>query len=158
MLDNLVIAIDLSEDGPRTIALVGIKEHILKAQDFSTIASTLKHYRELPSNRKRSYIKAFPRRYSRLYNCIETARVYMYSSSSIKTINTLLKLLNPVLVIVDDKIYNMIRYPKKIKESKAKRKHEEYIKKISDNLANYFRLLLKEAPSKFREELKRFEK
>jgi len=130
----------------------------LKSQGFSTIASTLKHYRKIPSSRKRSYIKAFPRRYFKLYNRIEIARIYTYGSSTIKAINTLFKLLNPALVIIDDKIYNMLDYPKKIRESKAKRKHEEYIKRISDNLANYSRILLRENPKKFREESRRFEK
>ena len=123
-----------------------------------TIASTLKHYREVPSNRKRSYIRAFPKRYTKLYNYIEVARVFTKTYSAIYAINNLLTTLEPALVIVDDKIYEAINYPNKIRESQAKRRHETYLKRVTDNLANYFRILLKENPKKLREELRRFEK
>ncbi len=140
------------------IAVVGVREHVLKSSKFSAIAATLKHYREISSKRKRSYIEAFPRRYFRFYSYIEIARVYAWCSSTIEKIDNLLKELRPALVIVDDSICNIISYPRKIRESLAKRRHEEYLKKVADNLANYFRILLKNNPKKFREELKRFEK
>ena len=155
-----MVAIDLSEDGPKVIAVVGAREHVLKSQEFSTIAARLKHYREVRSKEKRSYIKAFPRRYLKLLNYIETAKVYVYGVKAIEEINTLLQKLKPALIIVDDKLYNKINYPEnqKRREGEAKRKYEEHLKKIADNLANYFRLLLKNDPKKFREELERLKK
>ena|GEM_PF-1023729 len=156
----MIVAIDLSEDGGRVIALVGAREHVLKRGGFSAIAATLKHYREVHSKRKHSYIKAFPRRYLRLYKHIDVARIYVYTPEALKEINTLLRKLKPALVIVDDKLYDQVNYLEKRKrrEGRAKRKHEEYLKKLADNLANYFRLLLRENPRKFNEELKKFEK
>jgi len=120
----------------------------------------LKHYREVRSKEKRSYIKTFPRRYAKLLRYIEIARVYVYSAKTLEEVNVLLQNLKPALVIVDNELYNQINYPNKQKrrEKEAKRKHEEYLKNIADNLANYFRILLKENPRRFREELRRFEK
>ncbi|MCD6488611.1 MAG: hypothetical protein J7K21_05240 [Desulfurococcales archaeon] len=120
----------------------------------------LKHYRRIQSRRKRSYIKAFPRRYLKLLKYLEIARIYVYSSRALEEINMLLQELEPTLVIVDDKLYRQISYSEKYKrrEGEAVRKHEEYLKKLADNLANYFRILLKENPRKFNEELKRFKK
>ena len=68
--------------------------------------------------------------------------------------------LEPALVLVDDKLYDQVDYPEKQKrgEGKTKRRHEEYLKKLTDNLANYFRIFLKENPRKFNKELKKFEK
>ena len=148
----------MSKDRVGVVALVGVREYALKEQYFSTVASMLKHYREVPSKRKHSYIKAFLRRYFKLRNYIEVARVYKYSQQAIKEVNELLKELRPVLVIVDDGIYDAIDYPRKIRESLAKRKHEEYLKKLTDNLANYFRILLMSNPTEFREKLKEIEK
>ena len=46
----------------------------------------------------------------------------------------------------------------KIKESNPKPRYMENLITIADNLANYFRILLKDNPRKFREELRKFEK
>lgn len=137
---------------------MGAREHVLKTRRFSTIASMLKHYRELPSRRKHSYIKAFVRRYFRIYDYIEVARIYIYGGSSMNKVNELLRLLDPALVIVDDSLYKLVVFPRKVRESMARRRHEEYLKRVADNLANYFRVLLEEEPRLFREELERFEK
>ncbi len=148
----------MSEDGPRIIALVGAREHILKSQRFTTIASTLKHFRKVSSSRKKTYLKAFTRRYARLYNYLEIARVLTYSVEAMNKINQLLSKIKPALSIVDDKLYSEVNYPVKLRESKVRKRHLENLVTITDNLANYFRVLLKDNPKKFREELRRFEK
>ncbi len=56
----MIVAIDLSEDGGRVIALVGVREHVLKRGKFSAITATLKHYREVHSKRKTLTSKHFP--------------------------------------------------------------------------------------------------
>ncbi len=91
----------------------------MKSYEFSTIAATLKHYREVHSMRKRSYIKAFPRRYLKLYKYMEVVKVYTYTPKNIKEINELLQELMPTLVIVDDKLYDQITYPEKQKRTET---------------------------------------
>lgn len=120
MLSDLVVAIDLSEDGSGIIALVGAREHVLKSHEFSTIAATLKHYRTVQSKRKHSYIKAFPRRYLKLYKYIEIARVYIYTPNTLREVNRLLQKLEPALVIVDDKLHDQVDYPEKQKRGEGK--------------------------------------
>ena len=61
-------------------------------------------------------------------------------------------------VIVDDKLYTVIEHPRRIKESKVREKHRRKLIIIADNLANYLRILLKDDPKKYAEELKKFEK
>lgn len=158
MLSDLIVAIDLSEDGPKVVALVGIKEHVLKDQRFSTIASTLKHFRRIPSRNKHTYINAFTRRYAKLYSHIALAKVYIYEPRIDNELDTLLHRVQPSLVLIDDKLYGTITYPKKLHEGRVRKKHHRCLMTIADNLANYFRILLKKAPKRFREELRKFEK
>lgn len=70
----------------------------------------------------------------------------------------LLEGLKPLLVIVDDKLYNEVEYPRKVKESRIKERHRRKLVLIADNIANYFRILYNNNPRRFREELERFEK
>jgi len=154
MLDNLVIAIDLSEDGPRTIALVGVKEHVLKSRLFSRLFTGLRHFRRVSPDRRASYLRFFSRRYLKLREMISLARI----THSINTVENLLHRYEPVVIIIDNKLNRYISYEPKILESAPKPKYMDNLVIIADNLANYFRLLLKDNPRKFREELRRFEK
>ena len=56
----------------------------------------------------------------------------------------------------------LIKYGFKVKvwgfRRSVKEKHRVRLTLIADNLANYFRTILKEKPKKFREELEKFEK
>ena len=101
----------MSEDGPRVVALVGAREHILKSQHFTTIASTLRHYREIPSSRKKTYLKAFAKRYAKLYNHLEIARISVYSLKAMGKINQLLSRIKPALPTIDDELYSELNYP-----------------------------------------------
>ena len=94
----------------------------------------------------------------KLYKYLEIARISVYSLKAIGKINQLLSKIKPALSIVDDKLYSEVNYPIKLRESRVRKRHHENLVTIADNLANYFRILLKENPKKFREELRRFEK
>ncbi len=59
---------------------------------------------------------------------------------------------------MDDKLYNKIKHPRKVRESRVKERHRKKLILIADNLANYFRILLKNNPKKFSKELSIFEK
>ncbi len=61
------------------------------------------------------------------------------------------------LAITDNKLFNIDVEPK-IRESDPKPRYMENLFTIADNLANYFRMLLKSDPKRLREELRRFEK
>ncbi len=75
-LNDLIVAIDLSEDGPRVIALVCSREHILMPRSLLYATSWLRHYREVPSRLKKSYLRRFNKHYPRITEYTLLARVY----------------------------------------------------------------------------------
>jgi len=68
--------------------------------------------------------------------------------------------LRPSVILVDDKLLDIVKDVNTliILEKNIRYRHHRRLMLLADNLANYFRILLKEKPKKFREELKRFEK
>ncbi len=66
----------------------------------------------------------------------------------------------PAVILVDDKLAEHIRNINVliVLESRIIFKHHARLMLVTDNLANYFRLLLKNNPKKFRDKLSRFEK
>lgn len=149
-----MIAIDLSEDGPRVIALVGARESILKTRVVGNLCSGLEHYRRVPSWRKARYLKFFEKRYMRLKVFLDIARIVFFPSEAERILFTA----RPGLAIVDNKLMNTITYEPKIPESAPKPRYLDNLVTIADNLANYFRILLKNDPRRFRDTLRRFEK
>ena len=122
MLRDLVIAIDLSEDGPRVIALVGAKEHVLKDSTFLKATKWIKHFREIGSDRKKTYLSLFPRRFEKVKSSLDVVRIYF----NVNKIQVIPKGLKPLLVIVDDKLYNGIQHPRKVKKSRIKERHRKW--------------------------------
>lgn len=149
-----MIAIDLSEDGPRIVALVGAREHVLKDGRFLRVSKWLKHFREIGSDRKKVYSTLLPRRFEKVKPLLDVVKIRF----NVSEVQVLLEGLKPLLVIVDDKLYNEVEYPRKVKESRIKERHRRKLVLIADNIANYFRILYNNNPRRFREELERFEK
>jgi len=149
-----VVAIDFSEDRVKVIALVGCREHILKSQEFIKATKDFKHFREMGSRRKKQYFKVFPRKFSKIMGLLEVAKTY----SSTESLQEDLDKLAPLIVIVDDKLFPTIRHPRKVRESRVKEKHRRKLITLADNLANYFRILLKTNPEKYRKEREKLEK
>jgi len=138
----------------KVFALVGCREHVLKSQDFIKATKDFKHFREMGSRRKKQYFKVFPKKYLRVTRFLEIAKAYL----SIEALQKDLFELSPIVVIVDDKLFSAIKYPRKIRESKVREKHRKKLITLADNLANYFRILLKTNPKKFRKERMKLEK
>ena len=147
-------AVDLSEDGPRVIAVVAAREHVLKSSSFVKQLSRLKHVREVGSDRKARYISLVPRRVEKVLGLLEAVKI----CRDVACVEDTLRRLNPVVVLVDDKLFNSIGYPRKVRESSVRETHRRKLILLADNLANYFRVLLKNDPRRFREELRRLEK
>jgi len=131
-----------------------MREHVLKSRVFGRLCTGLRHFRRVSSSRRASYLRFFSRRYSKLREVIDLARVVQ----SIDAVESLLHRYRPALIIVDNKLSRYISYEPKVLESEPKPKYMNNLITITDNLANYFRILLKNNPKRFREELRRFEK
>ena len=84
----------------------------------------------------------------KLKPCLETVKIYTYSRDTINQVNKLLYETCPSVAIVDDRIFNTITYPKKVQEGKISKDYLKRLINLADNLANYFRMLLKKTIQK----------
>ena len=148
---DLVVAIDLSEDGPRVTALVGAREHVVKSRGFLYHAAWVKHFREVPSHRKSSYMRRLPRRFAVLKRYLALVRIALDVEALVRVIASH----RPSLVLVDNKLLKYVRIEgaKVVPENRVIYRHHTVLMLLADNLANYFRLLLKNDPRRFVEEL-----
>ena len=66
----------------------------------------------------------------------------------------------PAIILIDDKLAKHVLNidALTVPESHIRLKHHVRLMLVTDNLANYFRILLKNSPKRFRDELSRFEK
>lgn len=64
------------------------------------------------------------------------------------------------VLLVDDKLLNLFQEITAlvIPERNIRYKHHERLILLADNIANYFRIILKEKPRNYRRELRKFEK
>ena len=156
MLSDLVVAIDLSEDGATVIAVVGAREHVLKRSEFLDHTSWVVHFRKLHSRRKHSYLAKLPKRFLKITRYLFYVRIFVSENEMFKFVTRL----RPSVILVDDKLLATVKEVNTliISEKNIRYKHHRRLMLLADNLANYFRILLKEKPKKFREGLKRFEK
>jgi len=67
---------------------------------------------------------------------------------------------NPAVILIDNKLYSMVKGldTQVVPEKNVRYKHHRRLILIADNLANYFRILIKDNPKRFKEELRKFEK
>ena len=101
-------------------------------------------------------MKRFSKHYPQIASFLEVARVAREASS----LTPLLRQLHPQIILVDDKLAKHFRRAEAllVLEKNIRYKHHRRLMLVADNLANYFRILLRENPRKLREELRRFEK
>ncbi len=133
---------DISER--RVIAIVAAEEHVLK-NIIVGLTSWAKHYREIPSPRKKSYLQRFPHRYRKILPYLAVSRICF----TIGHAAMILKEVKPQAIIVDDKLTTKLKLSAPvIPESKAVRnKHLRALITLADNLANYARTILSENPT-----------
>ncbi len=136
--------------------MVGAREYIVKSRVFGRACSGLRHFRRVGSDRKTRYLESFRKRYAELKSLLEVAKIFL----SVEELRRFVDGISPrvAIAIVDDKLYNAIGVETKIREGSPKPRYMDNLMIIADNLANYFRILLRNNPGKFREELRRFEK
>ena len=127
---------------------------MLKDSRFLKATKWVKHFREVGSDRRKTYLSLFPRRLEKTKPFLDIIRVHL----SIDRVQAVIEEYKPLLVIVDDKLYSKIQYFRKVKESRVRERHRKKLILIADNLANYFRILLKNNPKEFREKLREIEK
>ena len=151
-----MVAVDLSKDGPTVIALVGAREHILKTRDFLYATSWIKHFRQVSLRRRRGYLRKFSRYFPKISEYLEHVKIFRETNS----IMSFITMRQPAIVLIDNKLISYVQTTNilLIPESNIRFKHHVRLMLVADNLANYFRILLKNNPKKFRDELRKLEK
>ena len=136
--------------------MVGAREHIVKSRRFGRMCTGLKHFRRVGSDRRFRYLNTFEKKYAKLKELLDVARIFLSVRELLYFTNRIA--LSTALAIIDDKLYEVVEIEPKIREGSPKPRYMKNLITIANNLANYFRILLKNNPKKFREKLRRFEK
>ncbi len=123
---------------------------------FLGYTSWLEHFREIHPRRKHSYLAKFPKRFSKISGYLLYVRIFRNKNELLSFVRQL----EPAVLLVDDKLLNLFQEMSilVVSEKNIKYKHHKRLVLLADNLSNYFRIILKEKPRSFREELKKFEK
>ncbi len=133
------MAIDRSEGrGKRgrwvkVIALVATREYVLKDSSFLVSTKWVKHVAELEKHEKSRYLHLLPKR----FKSVKPYLTHVKTFSSVEPCNNLIKQLKPIVVLVDDKLYSSIDYPRKIREGKIRERHRRRLVMLTDNVAYY---------------------
>ena len=138
------------------VAVVGSREYILKSRGFLYATSWLRHCREVPSRLKRRYLRRFRDHYPRIAVHLLLAR----AGRDVLQLVPLVESISPSVTLVDDKLMKYFKHIDTVlvPDKSTRYTHHKRLMLIADNLANYFRVVLKDNPRRFREELRRFEK
>ncbi|RLI01471.1 hypothetical protein DRO31_06415 [Candidatus Bathyarchaeota archaeon] len=128
----------------------------MKTRSFLYATSWLEHFRRIPPRRKNNYLRKFSKRFPRISQYLEHVKI---STNTDKLVG-FIKTIHPAIIIVDDKLASLTQSTGTpiVLERNIRYRHHERLMLIADNLANYFRVLLRNNPRKFREELNRIEK
>lgn len=63
--------------------------------------------------------------------------MYIRHFSSPLSCNNFIWSIKPIVALVDDKLYDLITYKPKVKESKVKERHRKVLTILADNVAYY---------------------
>jgi len=116
----------------------------------------MKHFREVSSRMKAGYLRRFVKHYPRMSQLLTYVRIIR----DVDYLADLVRQMKPSLVLVDNKLAKYVNNlgVYLVSEDNIKYMYHRRLMLIADNLANYFRILLKTDPRNFEEEVRRFEK
>ena len=93
----------------------------------------LKHVADLDRIEKQIYLHRFPERLLKISSMLSYIRFF----SSIEQCNNFIMRVNPITVLVDNKLNPHIVYPRKIIEDRVKEAHRKKLMLLADNIAYY---------------------
>jgi len=79
------------------------------------------------------YLHRLPYRLTKIRNYL----MYVRHFSSLDNCNDFILSIKPIVALVDDKLYSLITYKPKVKESKVKERHRKILTILADNVAYY---------------------
>jgi len=106
---------------------------LIKQSSFLDSVSWAKHIADLAKQEKIVYLHRLPNRFAKIHNYLMHIRHF----SSLNSCNNFIQSIKPIVIIVDDKLYNLLTYRPKIRESNAKERHRKILTIFADNVAYY---------------------
>jgi len=126
------VAIDFSKSF-KHIGVVAAEEHLVKQSSFLDSVSWAKHIADLAKREKIVYLHRLPHRLAKIHGYL----TYIRHFSSPNSCNSFIESIKPVVILVDDKLYDRLTYRPKIKESRVKERHRRVLTILADNVAYY---------------------
>jgi len=121
------VAIDFSKSF-KYIGVVAAEEHLVKQSSFLDSVSWAKHIADLAKREKIVYLHRLPHRLAKIHGYL----TYIRHFSSPNSCNSSIESIKPVVILVDDKLYDRLTYRPKIKE-----RHRRVLTILADNVAYY---------------------
>ncbi|RLE95325.1 MAG: hypothetical protein DRN04_00335 [Thermoprotei archaeon] len=143
----LLLVLDVSKGPGGTVFAVIVVEEGSYRKLRSIISSWIKHYKDLPSRRRRKYLLVFERKFNKIKDMLYCYGCFTRFDSVLRIIDLFAG--KSKLIIVDDKFYTLIKSKyggKVVAEGKAKPYYSAFIL-LADNLANLVRIKLSKAKS-----------
>ncbi len=95
--------------------------------------SWVRHVADLSKCEKTRYLHLLPTRFRKVKPYLSIVKAF----SNLLPCNNLINHLKPAVVLVDDKLYQHVSYPRKVRESRAREKHRKKLILLADNVAYY---------------------
>jgi len=128
----LIAAVDFSKSF-RYIGVVVAEEQLIKQSSFLDSVSWAKHIADLAKQEKIVYLHRLPHRLAKIHNYL----MHIKHFPNLNSCNNFIQSIKPIVIIVDDKLYNLLTYKPKAKESKVKERHRKILTILADNVAYY---------------------
>ncbi len=126
------MAVDFSKSF-KYIGVVVAEEHLIKQSNFLDSTSWARHIADLAKQEKTVYLHRLPHRLAK----VSSYFMYIRHFSSPLSCNNFIQSIKPIVALVDDKLYNLLTYKPKVKESRVKERHRKVLTILADNVAYY---------------------
>jgi len=117
----------------RYIGVVVAEEHSMKRSSFLDAASWAKRIADLDRRERIAYLHRFPHRFAKVLSYL----TYVRHFSSLESCNSFIQSVRPVVVLVDDSLYDLLDFRPKVRESNIAERHRKVLTILADNIAYY---------------------
>jgi len=109
------------------------EEHSVKRSSFLDAASWAKRIADLDRRERIAYLHRLPYRFARVLGYLMYVRLF----SSLESCNSFIRSVRPIVVLVDDSLYDLLDFRPKVRESNIAERHRRVLTVLADNVAYY---------------------
>jgi len=117
----------------RYIGVVVAEEHPVKRSSFLGAASWARRVADLDKQERIAFLHRFPHRFAKVLGYLMYVRLF----SSLDDCNSFIQSVRPVVVLVDDSLYDLLDFRPKVRESNIAERHRKVLTVLADNVAYY---------------------